>query len=66
MKKADRDEILPEYDFREGVRGKYVERVQRSNVVVLDPDVAAAFPTSAAVNKALRKQLKAAKTRKAG
>jgi hypothetical protein len=66
MKKADRDETLPEYDFRDGVRGKYVERVQRSNVVVLDPDVAAAFPTSAAVNKALRKQLKAAKTRKAG
>lgn len=59
-KKADRvsepDEMRPEYDFRGGVRGKYARRfAQGTNVVVLDPDVAAAFPDSAAVNRALRK-----------
>lgn len=49
------DEILPEYDFRGGERGKYAARyVEGTNVVVLDPDVAAVFPTAAAVNSALR------------
>jgi len=44
-----------EYDFSKGVRGKYAERFsQGSNVVVLDPDVADAFPDSKSVNKALR------------
>jgi hypothetical protein len=48
-------DILPEYDFSRGVRGKYYERFRRSsNVVVLDPDVAKAFPNSEAVNAALR------------
>ena len=54
------DEMRPEYDFSKGVRGKYVERVREgTNVVVLDPDVAAAFKDSAAVNTALRQLLKA-------
>ena len=45
-----------EYDFSGGVRGKYARRfAQGTNLVVLDPDVAAAFPDSAAVNRALRK-----------
>ncbi|MCC6196672.1 MAG: hypothetical protein IT518_19635, partial [Burkholderiales bacterium] len=50
-----------EYDFSKGVRGKYAKRLGKegSNVVVLDPDVAKAFPTSAAVNEALRIVLKA-------
>lgn len=52
------DELLPEYDFSKmqgGVRGKYVERYQAgTNLVLLDPDVAKAFPTEADVNKALR------------
>lgn len=48
-------EMLDEYDFRGGVRGKYAkEYAKGSNVVVLSPDVAAHFATSAAVNKALR------------
>jgi hypothetical protein len=52
---ADPDEILPEYDFRGGVRGKYAARfAEGTNLVALDPDVAAAFPDSAAVNAALR------------
>jgi hypothetical protein len=48
-------EILPEYDFSGGVRGKYAGRFHAgSNVVLLAPDVAAVFPNSEAVNNALR------------
>lgn len=48
-------DMLDDYDFSEGVRGKYVERfAQGSNVVVLSPDVAAIFPDSESVNRALR------------
>lgn len=47
--------MLPEYDFRGAVRGKYYERYQQSsNVVVLDPDVSEVFPNAASVNDALR------------
>ena len=53
------DEMLPEYDFRGGVRGKYFRRYyERDRVVVLDPDVAAEFKDSEAVNAALRSLLK--------
>lgn len=53
------DELRPEYDLKEllkgGVRGKYVARYRAgTNVVVLAPDVAQAFPTEEAVNEALR------------
>jgi hypothetical protein len=52
------DELRPEYNFSEmagGVRGKYVERYRAgTNLVLLDPDVAQAFPTDASVNEALR------------
>jgi hypothetical protein len=49
-----------EYDFKGGVRGKYAKRfASGTNVVVLDPDVADAFPTARAVNAALRKVLRA-------
>ena len=49
------DDLLPEYDFTGAVRGKYYERYrQGTNVVLLDPDVAAAFRDSAAVTDALR------------
>jgi hypothetical protein len=52
---ADQDTMRSEYDFRGSVRGKYVARYRAgTNVVVLDPDVAAAFGTSDAVNRALR------------
>jgi hypothetical protein len=51
------DDLRPEYkrsDFGELVRGKYVERLKKgSNVVLLEPRVAQAFPTSEAVNEAL-------------
>lgn len=53
------DEMRPEYDFSGGVRGKYVQRFREgTNIVVLEPDVAAEFKDSAAVNDALRKILK--------
>ncbi|MBW4472213.1 MAG: hypothetical protein KME45_17680 [Stenomitos rutilans HA7619-LM2] len=52
------DELRPEYDFSQmegGVRGKYVERYRAgTNLVLLDHDVAQAFPTEDAVNEALR------------
>lgn len=61
MKKAKlemADELRPEYkrsDFGEIVRGKYANRVkEESNVVLLEPDIARAFPNDEAVNKALR------------
>ena len=45
--KKDSDELREEYDFSRGERGKYASRyAQGSNVVVLDPDVAAAFPNA--------------------
>ena len=48
-------DMLSEYDFSKGIRGKYVERLREgSNMVKLDEDVAAAFPTEKAVNDALR------------
>ena len=51
---ADPD-MKAEYDFSKGIRGKYAERyAEGTNVVVLAPDVAAIFPTSEAVNTALR------------
>ena len=59
--KADGQEsgMREEYDFSDGVRGKYADRfAEGSNVVVLDPDVAAEFKTRKAVNDALRAQLK--------
>ena len=52
------DELRPEYDFSamgNGVRGKYVDRYRvGKNLVLLDPEIAKAFPTDASVNEALR------------
>jgi len=63
MKKAPRrkanDDVLPEYDFSAGQRGKYAQRFAAgSNAVVLAPEVAEVFPDSAAVNEALRTLIK--------
>ena len=59
------DELRSEYDeetlralLKNGIRGKYVDRYrQGTNLIKLDPDIAAAFPTEQAVNTALRKLL---------
>ena len=60
------DDLRDEYDetgLKNGVRGKYVQRLAvGSNIVRLAPDVAAAFPTEEAVNQALRLLLNVAKT----
>jgi uncharacterized DUF497 family protein len=56
--RPDDDDLRPEYDFasmKGGVRGKYVARLRKgSNLVLLEPEVAAAFPSDDAVNEALR------------
>ena len=58
------DELRPEYDFSEGVRGKHYEAYRAgTNVVFLEPDIAEAFPDSASVNNALRLLMKLAKTK---
>jgi hypothetical protein len=53
-----RDELRPEYklaELKNPVRGKYYARAMAgTNVVVLDPDVAEAFPDTKSVNDALR------------
>ena len=66
VKHTNRDELRPEYkrsDFPGGfVRGKYARRLRKSsNVVVLRPEVAEAFPNEAAVNKALLSLIDVAK-----
>jgi hypothetical protein len=54
-RRINRDDILPEYDFRGGRPNPYAERyASGENVVKLDPDVAAVFPNARAVNDALR------------
>jgi len=62
------DELRPEYDFSKikgGVRGKYIERYKAgTNIVLLDPDVAQVFPTSDAVNEALRLLMQIAQRQK--
>ena len=55
INQADADEILPEYDFSRTTRNKYASHhAAASAVVVLEPDVAAAFPSSGEANEALR------------
>jgi hypothetical protein len=61
MKRSDHaqdDDMRPEYDFTSmngGVRGKYARRFREgTNIVLLEPEVAEAFPSEASVNEALR------------
>ena len=60
------DDLRPEYDLREllkdGVQGKYADRFREgTNLVLLDSDVAEAFPNDEAVNEALRLVIKLTK-----
>jgi hypothetical protein len=65
--KPETDDLRPEYDLpqlRGGVRGKYLERYRAgTNLVLLAPDVRAAFPTDEAVNEALRSLMQAQESR---
>ena len=65
----ENDEMLPEYEFSGGVRGKYYEAYKQAqnipqNTIVLDPDVATVFKDSVSVNEALRMLLKIASSMK--
>jgi hypothetical protein len=54
--KSNRELMRDEYDFSQGVRGKYARRYAHgTNVIVLEPDVAKVFSNSKAVNVSLRK-----------
>jgi hypothetical protein len=59
------DDLRPEYDFdfSQAERGRYYKRLlqEGANVVMLEPDIAEAFPDSAAVNNALRSLLEIAR-----
>jgi len=66
MSKNKEDELRPEYDLTEllkhAVRGKYADRYKAgTNLVLLAPDVARAFPDEQAVNDALRLVMQLAK-----
>ena len=67
MNKAEQnsDEIRPEYsreDFGPMERGKFAAKMKESsNIVLLDPDIAAAFPNAQSVNQTLRQLLELAK-----
>jgi hypothetical protein len=65
MKIAKHEKIRKEYrreDLGKGIRGKYFEEYKKgTNLVLLSPDVAAAFPDDASVNEALRNLLKIAR-----
>jgi hypothetical protein len=61
---VEEDDLRPEYDLSQmkgRVRGKYAERYRAgTNLVLLEPDVATAFPDSKTVNEALRLLMKVA------
>jgi hypothetical protein len=58
-------DMLEEYDFSNGVQGKYAEKFEEgTNVVVIDPDVAKFFPDHDSVNQALRSLIEIIKNQK--
>jgi hypothetical protein len=65
MKKVKHEEMSKEYkreDLGKGIRGKYFEEYKKgTNLVLLSPDVAAAFPDDSSVNDALRSLMKIAR-----
>ncbi|HEX6986057.1 MAG TPA: hypothetical protein VF170_11815 [Planctomycetaceae bacterium] len=66
MKKGSRrtrdPDLLPEYDFTKGERGRHAARfAEGTNVVVLSSDVAEFFPDSDSVNDALRALIRIAR-----
>lgn len=59
MSKPSDDEMRKEYDFSGGARGKYADRFRKgTRLVLLEPDVAEAFPTAKEVNEILREVLR--------
>jgi hypothetical protein len=65
VKKFSDPDMLDEYDFSKGIRGKYAKKyAEGSNIVLLSPDVAEVFPDSDTVNEALRMLIKIARSQK--
>jgi hypothetical protein len=65
MKKKITPDMLPEYDFKKGIRGKYAKKfAQGTNLVVLDADLHKSFPDSESVNETLRAITKIAQRNK--
>ncbi len=66
MKRMQKDrDMLEEYNFSKGIRGKYAKRyAEGTNVVVIEPDVAKFFPDHDSVNQALRSLAEIIKRRK--
>ena len=68
MKKIKHEEMRKEYrweDLGKGIRGKYSDEYKKgTNLVLLSPDVAKAFPDDASVNEALRSLIKIAQQSK--
>lgn len=59
MSERNDPDMLEEYDFTGGIRGKYADRyAAETNVVVLEPDVAERFHSAREVNEALRELLR--------
>ena len=65
MKVMNNDpDMLEEYDFSKGIRGKYAKKyAEETNVVLIDPDVAEFFPDHDTVNDALRSLIRIIKKR---
>jgi hypothetical protein len=58
-RQAGADAMRPEYDFSSGVRGKYAKRYAKgTNLILLDAELAAQFPDSQSVSRALRAYLR--------
>ncbi|MBN1411663.1 MAG: hypothetical protein JW969_12520 [Spirochaetales bacterium] len=57
--KQKETEMLPEYDFSKGVRGKYHKAYKEgTNIVILEPEIMKEFPDSKSVNKGLRELMR--------
>lgn len=63
---GDKDTMRDEYPedlIKSGVRGKYAKRYRAgTNIVLIDPDLHKLFPTTEAVNRALRDYISKKKT----
>ncbi|MFI5304197.1 MAG: hypothetical protein ACHQYP_05305 [Nitrospiria bacterium] len=58
-KTRQKEDMLTEYDFSKGIRGKYARRYAKgTNVIVLAPDLIKFFPDSESVNEALHTLVK--------
>jgi hypothetical protein len=63
-KMENKSDILEEYDFSKGIRGKYTKRyAEGTNIVAIDPDISEYFPDQESVNSSLRSLMSIIKRR---